>query len=81
MGFWHYRTYLCIVVNFTYVIRLTTYYMSSDQSPICPNCTAWMLDHPTLSGWLKCVSCGYCCKIMKRIVTPVGHKEKKNGLD
>lgn len=49
--------------------------MSIDQSPVCPVCIAWMLEHPTLPGWLKCLSCGYCCKIQKRQITPVGDKK------
>lgn len=48
--------------------------MSEPQSPVCPNCSAWLLNHPSLPGWLKCISCGFCCKINKRIIKPVGNK-------
>ena len=44
----------------------------SEQSPICPICTSWLLAHPELPGWLKCQSCGYCVKVSKRIITIVG---------
>lgn len=27
---------------------------------VCPICTSWMLDHPSLRGYKKC-SCGYTC--------------------
>jgi len=50
--------------------------MSNEQSPICPNCSAWMLDHPTNPKWLKCVSCGCCVKVNKRIIKPVGNKNE-----
>lgn len=50
--------------------------MSEGQSPICPNCSSWLLDHPTNPDYLKCISCGCCVKINKRIVKPVGYKKK-----
>jgi hypothetical protein len=48
--------------------------MSNEQSPICPNCSAWMLNHPTNPEYLKCVSCGCCVKVNKRVIKPVGDK-------
>jgi len=44
------------------------------KSPICPICTSWMLNHPSLQGYLKCNSCGYTIKDTKTIITPVGVK-------
>ena len=26
----------------------------------CPICISYMLSHPALKGWTKCVTCGYC---------------------
>lgn len=49
--------------------------MSDSQSPVCPICQSWMLIHPSNPEFLKCLSCGFCCKINKRIIKPVGNKK------
>lgn len=51
--------------------------MSSDVSPICDICGAWMLNMIDNPVWLKCLSCGFCKKENKKIVTPVGDKSDK----
>lgn len=27
---------------------------------VCPECNCWLLDHPNLKNWKKCLGCGYC---------------------
>lgn len=48
--------------------------MKPKQSSICPICTSWLLNHPSLHGYLKCNSCGYTVKIIKTIIKPIGKK-------
>jgi len=48
--------------------------MDEKQSPICEICSAWMLERPECPGWLKCVSCGFCKRIIKTQVTPIGKR-------
>lgn len=49
---------------------LTTTYMS-EQSNICPQCSAYMLFVKD-NTWLKCPSCAYMVKVVKRLITPLG---------
>jgi len=35
---------------------------------VCRICSAWLLQHPKLKGWLKCHSCGYS-KVEKQVIT------------
>jgi len=59
-------------------VKLTSIYMNYKQNPVCPVCISWMLEHPTNPGWLKCLSCGYCKEIMKRVITiPKGEKRNE----
>lgn len=41
----------------------------SKQSSVCPECSAWMLEK---DGWLKCLSCGFMKKVIKRLKENVG---------
>lgn len=40
---------------------------NTKELPICPECSAWMLEYPERPGWWKC-SCGFMKKIFKRTV-------------
>lgn len=42
------------------------------QSQVCPKCVSYM-EFVKRATWLKCSTCGYMVKVIKRIVTP---KEK-----
>ena len=36
---------------------------------ICKICLGYLLDHPELTGWLKCNNCGFCKKSEKSMLT------------
>jgi DNA-directed RNA polymerase subunit M/transcription elongation factor TFIIS len=46
------------------------------QSSICPQCSAYM-GFVKENQWLKCPSCGYMTKVVKRIIKPIGFKNDK----
>lgn len=41
--------------------------MKYAENYACPECGAYLLQHPTNADYKKCPNCGYCVKIVKRL--------------
>lgn len=49
------------------------------MNQICKLCNCYMLSHPSLKGWLKCIACGFCKKSDDEVIEVAKEVMKKHA--